>query len=392
VVAESTSVSTSGPVILDNEFPDYDSGLPLPRTVLTTPGRFPVARSGANTLQIVAPLLQITNLDRRTPPGYRPGGVPRAPEFNSNVLAITATPAMPRIAVQCAVRGFSPAQTPIYWRLQCRHVLARHMNTGNGRYRGASEIHEDEWQGRSTSPNFVLFGTPPDPSVVYDYNSVNAIMGGHAILTVAVRAPGTGGWLSDYVHLRIGGTNPVRADVERYLANLLRGRDTNVVAMLRAILVHESGYKQFLPEVQTANRAYGLRFDWPNDPANFPLAAFDFGIGLSQYTKSPTQPIGRGVAWDWRENVRASTNLFLIHKLRATYRQGRTWREWAHIAWLRYNGSGARALNYANGLAASAEGQRVSAEAVPRSIDLEALTAYIRGSGDRPAPPAWPPR
>lgn len=387
------AAAASGHEILNNNFPDRDSGLTPPdrRTAATTAGRTPVARSGNNTLQTAGPLLQITNLDRADPPGYRAGGVPRAPEFNRNVFAITAAPRMPEIPVRCAIRGFSPQQSPIHWRLQCRYVLARHMNTGNGRYAGASEIHRDEWQGRSTAADFTLFSAQRNPAVSYDYNDDRAVMGGHAILTVKARLPGDAGWLTDYVHLRIVGTNPLRANVERYVEQLLRGRDPNVDAMLRAIFVHESGYRQFHPEVQTRNRAYGLWFDWPDDPARFPLATFDFGVGISQWTKLPRQAVSRGVAWDWRENVRKGTNLFLAVKLRGSPRAGRTWRQWAWSAWRRYNGSGERAERYADDLAASTEGLRVSAGPVPASIDIDALTAEIPGPVALGAPPPWPP-
>ena len=265
------------------------------------------------------------------------------------------------------------------------------MNTGNQQYAGASEEHQDEWHGRATAADFVLFGARRHPAVAFDYNNESRVMGGHAILTVAARLPGSSGWISDHVHLRIVGTNPARARVEEYVAALLRGRNPNVVAMLRAIFVHESDYTQFREEVQTANRAYSLRFDWPDDPSHFPLATFDFGIGISQYTKSRTQPIPRGVAWDWRENVRAATNLFLTDKLRGSYRPGLTWREWARAAWRRYNGSGGDAVVYATNMAASVEGRRVSALPVPSSIDLRALTAYIPGPEAPTEFPAWPP-
>lgn len=391
---DSDAVEATVPEILNNDFPDHDSGLTPPRrrTTATTAGPAPVARRGDNALQTAGPLLQIVSLDRADPPGYRAGGVPRAPQFNRNVLAITSAPRMPEIAVRCAIRGFSPQQSPIHWRLQCRYVLARHMNNGDGEYAGASEIHQDEWQGRSTAADFTLFAAQRNPAVSYDYNDDRAVMGGHAILTIMARLPGNGGWLTDYVHLRIVGTNPVRANVEQYVEQLLDGRDSNVLAMLRAIFVHESDYTQFKVDVQTRNRAYGRWFDWPDDPARFPLATFDFGVGISQWTKLPGQRVSRAIAWDWRENVRAGTNLFLTVKLRGSHRSGRTWREWARIAWRRYNGSGERAQRYAANLAASTEGLRVSGRPVPPSIDVRALTAHIPGPAPLGPPPAWPPQ
>lgn len=402
MIAENASVSTAGPVILDNTFPDYDSGLRLPQTVLTAPGHFPMARSGANTLQVVAPALQIMNLDRRPPPGYRPGGVPRDPAFNANVFGITATPSMPRIVVQCGVRGFSPAQTPIYWRLQCRHVLARHINIGGSRYSGRSEIHRDEWQGRSTTQNFTLFGNTPDPAVTFDYNNAASVMGGHALLTVAARPPGAAGWLLDYVHLRIGGTNPRQNQVVAHLEHALDGRDENILTMMRAVFAHESNYTQFRLGAQTGTSRDKVPFNWPDDPPGFPLASFDFGIGISQYTKIPGQVINgekmpdrvisRGVAWDWRENIRSDLNLFLTGNLRGNYSPGYTWRQWARVAWARHNGGGGDAEAYARRMAESPIGRQVSDTRVPTRASMLAQTTGIPGPARRPAPPAWPPR
>jgi hypothetical protein len=393
VIAERTPAATD-PRILDNNFPDSDTGLQPPRrrTVLTAPGANPVARSGGNTLQTAWPALQIANLDRQDPPGYRAGGMPRAPAFNQNVLAITGTPAMPPIAVRCTLRGFSPRQTPIHWRLQCRHVLARHINTGNSRYSGRSEIHQLEWQGRSTAADFTLFAGTRDPTVSYDYNSPANLMGGHALLTVAARPPGSSAWLLDYVHLRIGGSNPQQRDVVDHLDRVLAGRNENILTMVRAVFAHESDYTQFRTHAQTGTSYRGVRFDWPDDPPNFPLATFDFGVGISQYTRLPNRPIVREVAWDWRENIRNGLNLFLTSNLRGEYSAGMTWREWARHAWARYNGGGADARVYAARLAASPIGQEVSNSPVPSRIDLMRETAHIPGPAALAAPPAWPPQ
>jgi len=96
------------PVILDRDFVGADKGL-VP----------PVRRLQAGTFG-----LEISNLDRADPPDYTPGSVPRSPQFNSNVFALTNTPGMPRLDVVCAVRGFDPAATPIIWRLETSYVVA----------------------------------------------------------------------------------------------------------------------------------------------------------------------------------------------------------------------------------------------------------------------------
>jgi len=83
--------------ILDTSFVDGDSGLALPARIN--------AINGAS--------LEIQNLDRSDPPGYRPGGVPRSADFNRNLFHLGPAPCMPAIPVQCAVAGFDPATSPI---------------------------------------------------------------------------------------------------------------------------------------------------------------------------------------------------------------------------------------------------------------------------------------
>ena len=108
--------------ILDNDFAPADAGLQTPVRVL--------AHGNCR--------LAIANLDRSDPPGYTPGGVPRS-DFNANLFRLTPRPRMPAIRVSCAVEGFNPLDTPILWKVVCRHVLCRHTNTGHFRYRGAGE-------------------------------------------------------------------------------------------------------------------------------------------------------------------------------------------------------------------------------------------------------------
>lgn len=101
-----------------------------------------------------------------------------------------------------------------------------------------------------------------------------------------------------------------------------------------------------------------VRFDWPDDPPDFPLASFDFGVGISQFTRVAGQRVSADVAWDWRENIRIGTNLFLA-KLQRQFRPGMSWREWAFAGWRSYNGSGAAAEAYARRLSESDDGAQI---------------------------------
>jgi hypothetical protein len=130
--------TTTIPVIDDQDFTGADKGLALP-----------VRRLADGTLS-----LKITGLDRADPPQYSPGGVPRAPTFNANVLSLQVAPAMPQIKVACTLAGFTPsARTPIFWRVQTLHVPGRFMRKGpkqiakyySGRYPGCSLPHSIEF-------------------------------------------------------------------------------------------------------------------------------------------------------------------------------------------------------------------------------------------------------
>jgi hypothetical protein len=365
--------------LLDNSFPGSNSGIALPRRVTS---------AGDAALEIV-------NLDRSDPPGYTAGGVPRGRSFNRNVLRLGAQPCMPAIPVVCRTSGFNPAAVGIEWRLVCRHVLCRHVNTGGYRYRGSSEVLEREWRGESRAGSFTVFG-PQAPECRCTYSDESRVLGGHGILMVAARVNGS--TLLDYVHLRIGGTNPAVQDVHRYLDAELAGYDQNVIYMLRAIYAHEANFQQFAERVQTQaamtfNRRFHkdptqpdcrVIFDWPDDPENFPLASFDFGVGISQFTKVGDQKVTAEIAWDWRENIRTSANLFL-RKLKAKAKPGLTWKHWALAAWESYNGSGAAAALYAKKLAMSPEGSRVSMQAVAGNPQI----ALIRAPSPLPDPGAW---
>lgn len=350
--------------ILDNDFAPADAGLQTPVRVLAH-GNYRLA---------------IANLDRSDPPGYTPGGVPRS-DFNANLFRLTPRPRMPAIRVSCAVEGFNPLDTPILWKVVCRHVLCRHTNTGHFRYRGAGEIFDGEWRGQSHTPDFTVFGA----GCRYTYSDETRVLGGHGLLVVAVRLPDA--TLCDYVHVRIAGTNPTQSDVFAYLDAHLEGCDENVVHMVRAIFQHESAFTQFAGQAQRSaamtftrrHHADGsqpdcrVRFDWPDDPPDFPLASFDFGVGISQFTRVEGQIISAELVWDWRENIRRGTNLFL-GKLRRKLQPDITWKHLALAAWAAYNGSGEAADRYAQRLALSEEGARVSldrASAAPHLALIE---------------------
>ena len=350
--------------VLDSSFPDGNKGL-VPPLRKTSHG---------------AAQLTLESLDRTDPPRYSSGNVPRDATFNRNVFRLAATPCMPSIHVVCAVQGFDPSHTPIQWRLVCRHVLCRYTNVGQFRYRGATEVFEREWRGESHTASFDLF----TPNCSYSYNDQSRVLGGHALLIVAVRVDGA--TLSDYVHLRIEGANPTQAEVFAYLSRRLEGYDPNVVRMVRAIFRHESAFTQFASAPQRAaamtfsRRHHAeatqpdcrVRFDWPDDPPNFPLASFDFGVGISQFTEVGSQRVTAEIGWDWRENIRLGTNLFL-GKLRKKYQAGMTWKHLALAAWAAYNGAGAAAERYARQLAISDEGAQVSMAPVASVLQVALL-------------------
>ncbi len=367
--------------LLDCSFPQADAGLALPHRNLT---------AGAAKLQI-------QNLDRNDPPDYKAGGTCRG-SFNGNVLKIASGACMPAIPVICSVSGFDPKTNPILWRLICRHVLCRYCNSGDYRYGAASDTFEREWRGESRSASFNLFGTD-SPECSCTYGDSSHVMGGHGILQCAVVIGGT--LLSDFVHVRIVGSNPTQSDVLNYLTGELADSDPNVACMVRAIFAHESGYRQFSIDTQSKtlmNFSYRrgfhrdpaqpdcpVTFSWPADPPDFPLVTFDYGVGISQYTRVAGQSITSDMAWDWRENIRAGINLFLSHKLKPTFRSGMTWRDWASHAWAAYNGSGAAAEQYARTLAAGPDGLRVSAGPVQAGFEVAILKAPL----PLPTPDPW---
>lgn len=340
-------------------FADSDNGLVIPVRATTA--------FGAS--------LKIENLDRNDPPAYFPGGVPRGITFNRNVYQLTAEPCMPAISVECSVAGFDPSACPIYWRLQCRHVLCRYRNTSQFRYESACETFQREWRGQSRSAAFVIFGGP-STNCFCTYSDESRVLGGHALLEVAAQAGNTR--LLDYVHLRIGGTNPSTDDVCGYLQAELNGGDPNFLNMLQALFRHESSSLQFDTKPQlsahmTFTKPYHgndpsqpdcpVEFVWPADPAQFPLASFDFGVGISQFTEVGDQKVTPEIAWDWRENVRQAVNLF-FPKLRREFTPGITWLEWAMRGWAAYNGSGPQAEQYARMVSQTPEGAKVSTDTV----------------------------
>jgi hypothetical protein len=361
--------------LLDSRFADANRGLVPPARNLSAGGA----------------ALRIENLDRADPPGYQPGDVPRG-KFNANVFSLTAAPAMPRIPVVCSVTGFDPAQTPIEWRLVCRHVLCRHTNVTRFRYSGASESFEREWRGRSASARFELFDGP------CSYSDAGRVLGGHALLMAAVALPQAR--LLDYVHVRIAGANPTPAEVLGHLDARLAGYDPNIVRMARAVFSQESNFRQFAAGAQSsalmkftrvhhadaAQPDCAVRFDWPDDPPGFPLASFDFGVGISQWTRVGQQRVSADIAWDWRENIRLGVNLLLGAVGRAL-KPGRSWREVARVAWTAYNGTGAAAAAYAARLAASPDGRAISTAPAPSAA--KAQVALLAAPAPLPEPEPW---
>ena len=360
------------PVIDDTAFAGSDKGLALP-----------LRRTSAGSFA-----LRISNLDHSDPPTpYRAGGVPRSPGFNANVLAITADPKMPKITVACDAIGFDPGVTKILWRLQTLYVVGRYKKVSGGstpHYRSRVLSVGDIWTGESSAANFALFGD--DPHVSYD-NASDRTAGGHAILTVAAKPAGSDDWLQDYVHLRITGTNPTETIVRKYVKNALARRDGNIEYMADAVFAWENAMEQFDPDVRTHTSYSGVRFNWPHDPALMTSVAFDYGIGLGQFTHPGRETVG--ICWDWRDNLDAGMNE-LLDDLRATFVASRTYLEWAINAWSMYNTGSAGSSSYARRLARSADGRKVATVAPPAGFDRNAQTAHVVGRPAPPAPRLWP--
>ncbi|MGU3655993.1 M15 family metallopeptidase [Methylobacterium fujisawaense] len=355
------------PIIDDATFEGEDKGL-APPVRRTTDGPY---------------RLSIRSLDREDPPGYRLGGVPRSDAFNGNVFALQSKGGMPTLDIDCEVSGFDPAATPLLWRLQSLHVLCRYRSLGTDaqktpHYAARIRRLEGEWRGESRSPRFTALQNGAAES--------DHVGGGHAVLTVAARPPGSSGWLQDFVHLRLIGTNPSEEAGRAFVASLVGARGSPLLSMLLAIFAWEAKFKQFRTTRYGGDRYAGTSFRWPADPADFPIASFDFGIGMSQFT-DPGR-LNASIAWDWRDNLRAGINVFL-GKLRACHRPGITWHAWALRAWQRYNGSGERAKAYAKRLSESSDGKAVPSTKVPASLDLVAFTAPL-ALATPPDWPAWP--
>ncbi|MER9133262.1 M15 family metallopeptidase [Mesorhizobium sp. M0768] len=350
------------PVIKDAVFNGRDNGLTLPvRRLVDGPYE-----------------LTIGNLDRADPPSpYSAGGVPRSNAFNGNVFTLSTKGGMPEIKLSCKIGGFDPAKTPIIWRLQSFHVLGRYQKKGgtkeNPNYYAKVVRLGDEWQGASNSAAFSIFpaAAPADH-----------VGGGHALLSVAARPPGATNWLQDVVHVRIIGANPDEAAVRAHIRRALNKRDANLWHMLDAIFAWEAGFRHFNPSSSTKTKYKGVPFEWPTDPAQYPIAAFDFGVGLSQFTHP--DDLTASIAWDWRDNMNAGINIFL-DALGRSYKSGISWRVWALKGWKAYNG----AASYADDRAASADGKLVSAGTVPAGFDVKGLVARIP-LVKAPVAPPWP--
>jgi len=369
------SASAITPIIDDTKFDGQDNGL-----------RVPTRRTDSGPYH-----LGITNLDRSDPPPpYQPGGVPRMKAFNNNVLAIGADAAMPRIQVVCNLVNVDPAANQLYWQLQTAYVVGRYRKVSGGNTpHYASRILQlgDRWMGRARSGTFTLFAN--DVNVTYD-NYSNRVAGGDAILMIAVQAPGGAGWLQDYVHLRITGTNPTEANIRLYAAQTCAARDSNIVHMVNAVIAHESLMQQFDTAYRTEERYRGVLFTWPHDPANFPGVAFDFGIGLGQFTHIGAETTA--ICWNWQENLKAAVNE-LLQDLRQTYVADLTWRDWANRAWATYNAGSPESppgIAYANQLLALPDGQLVSPNPLPHGFDHVAQTAPVAMAPSPPPAVPWP--
>ncbi len=361
--------------------------------------------------------LKIANLDHTDPPDYRIGALARGDAFNKNVFFLTADCRMPSIQVQCDATGFDPKQTPIYWRLVCRHVISRVYNSGHQTYHAKELELQDEWQGRSYAPDFTLFEQSCSETLHYDYNENSAdndpggrIAGGHCMLMVAARPDGCEDWLIDFVHVRILGTEPGETAVKSYIDELLKDRDASIVNAVKAICGHENRWRQFLtgadsgawykPRFNSGPCGCDLHFQWPSDPAGYPSVAFDFGVGISQQTWGSSDKRSNGwwqrISWSWRENVRAGVNE-LFGKFHDIHPIPAAWKTWVEKAMIAYNGGS----EYVNNMRRQGDEGRpfvslidADTRVTPSPADRAAQTKLVPAAPDRIADepaPAWPP-
>jgi hypothetical protein len=367
------------PKIIDDKFPDANKGLKVPTRLLA---------SGAAQLRM-------TNLDRADPPAYVTGSYIRSEAYNANAYKISAGAKMPPIRVECSVNGVDLAAAKIIWRLQIRYIAGRYAKANHDddqpQYNSFLRSFDDVWTGASSSSTFTLFDAA-DKNVSYD-NLDDRVAGGNSILTVAIQLQ-DGSWLQDYVHLRVTGTNPAEADVRETLSKAMAARQPSILNMINAAFAHENNYEQFEPCRSCQTHFSGFTepkspvlFQWPCDPANFPSIAFDFGIGISQFTHwgQETMP----VCWDWRSNVANGVNE-LLGDLRRVFRPRITWLSWASRAWSAYNGD--QTGKYVARVLKNSDGQAIAQldQTVVPDIDLSKELALLPLSQPSEPPRAWP--
>lgn len=257
---------------------------------------------------------------------YEPGIVPREPTFlTKNTLTIGNDSKQPPIAVRLKTLGFEiDSATPVHWRVQAGHVFCR--------TRGGTKTHEKtfrEWRGLAYSDQFTLFYDESDDVQYLDPagNLLKSppdgpVVGGHVVLTVAVRPPGIDFWLRDVVHIRVIGSNPGAAAYEPIIDRQLAACTVPEAcrAPLRNILLAEleqeagNDLKHFVTSEQKQSRYGGTVYEWPPDPANYPLTTFDFGIGVGQLTTASY--VVRDIFWDWGRNTRMAGWIMFHEKIR----------------------------------------------------------------------------
>lgn len=160
--------------------------------------------------------------------------------------------------------------------------------------------------------------------------------------------------------------------------------------MVNAVIAHENLMKQFDTAYRTEERYSGVVFTWPHDPANFPGVAFDFGIGLGQFTHIGSET--SAICWNWHENLKAGINE-LLADLRQTFEPNLTWRDWAKRAWATYNAGSPNSpagIAYANQLLALPDGQQISTNPLPPTLDHLAQTVPVTMAPMPPQAPPWP--
>ncbi|MFZ4573573.1 MAG: hypothetical protein ACOYN0_04200, partial [Phycisphaerales bacterium] len=236
-------------------WPDFNKGVVPPARVsyvMESPVELYIARDytdstvQCNAVGVREAEIFITTFKHDNPVAdYTAGDIPRTADFLAdNTLSIGSDSKQPPIAVFLRTLGYLISiDTPVHWRVQAGHVFCR--------TRGGNKTHEKtfrEWRGVAYSEQFTIFGDESDdlwyihPDGKFLKSAPpGPVVGGHLVLTVAVKPPGMEFWIRDVVHIRVVGSNPgataYEPVIDKQLADLAVPEPCR--APLRNILIAE---------------------------------------------------------------------------------------------------------------------------------------------------------